>query len=135
MVEKNDYEAFMWVNNEWQMLNNELVTVKTVPEDHVTTEQFQALVNQVNQLTGLTLTKIFVGNKNNLPETGNDHTLYFVANNSNETNNIHDEYVYNTEDNDYELIGQQVIETDLTDYYTKTEVDNLIGNITTYLDA
>lgn len=41
MVEKNDYEAFMWVNNEWQMLNNELITVKNVPEDYLDEETLE----------------------------------------------------------------------------------------------
>lgn len=49
-------------------------------------------------------------------------TIYLVPNDASEVDNIYDEYIY--VNNAWELIGSTAI--DLTDYYTKTEVDGMI---------
>ena len=49
-------------------------------------------------------------------------TIYFVPKTTAEQNNIYDEYIYIN--NAWELIG--TTEIDLTNYYTKTQTDNLL---------
>lgn len=60
--------------------------------------------------------------------------IYLVLNGDNEENNIYDEFIYNT-NNEWEKIGST--KTDLSNYYTKEEVDDSIstalGNINTIL--
>lgn len=63
-----------------------------------------------------------------LPSTGmSTSTIYLLRNESSTAeNNIYDEYVYNSASG-WEIIGQvDVGSVDLTNYYTKEEVDNLV---------
>ena len=52
--------------------------------------------------------------------------IYLVLNGDTEENNIYDEYVYNSND-EWEKIGST--KTNLSDYYDKAEVDEIIDNI------
>lgn len=61
---------------------------------------------------------------NELPQVGRSDTLYFVPKEDAETSDLYDEYVWI--DNKWELIGEKQITIDLSDYYTKQEVNNLI---------
>lgn len=49
-----------------------------------------------------------------------ENTIYLVPNNSSEANNIKDEYLFIN--GEFELLG--TTETDLSNYYTKTGIDN-----------
>ena len=60
-----------------------------------------------------------------LPAVGKENTFYLLAQNR-ETPDIYDEYLYI---NGWEKIGSTAV--DLTNYYTKTEVDNLIPVVPT----
>ena len=57
-----------------------------------------------------------------LPATGDAHTLYFVPSADPQTQNIYDEYLYTN--NDWEQVGSTSV--DMSDYYTKTQVDTLL---------
>ena len=57
-----------------------------------------------------------------LPATGEAHTLYFVPSADPKTQNIYDEYLYTN--NEWEQVGSRAV--DLSDYYTKTQVDTLL---------
>ena len=57
-----------------------------------------------------------------LPATGDAHTIYFVPK-TGSTGDIYNEYLY--VDNAWELIGST--EVDLSNYYNKTEVDGLLN--------
>lgn len=57
-----------------------------------------------------------------LPATGEAHTLYFVPSTDPKTQNIYDEYLY--ANNAWEQVGSTAV--DMSDYYTKTQVDNLL---------
>ena len=57
-----------------------------------------------------------------LPATGEAHTLYFVPSVDPKTQNIYDEYLY--ANNAWEQVGSTAV--DMSDYYTKTQVDNLL---------
>ena len=59
-----------------------------------------------------------------LPATGEAHTLYFVPSADPKTQNIYDEYLY--ANNAWEQVGSTAV--DMSDYYTKTQVDNLLVN-------
>ena len=59
-----------------------------------------------------------------LPATGEAHTLYFVPSKDPKTQNIYDEYLY--ANNAWEQVGSTAV--DMSDYYTKTQVDNLLVN-------
>ena len=57
-----------------------------------------------------------------LPATGEAHTLYFVPSADPKTQNIYDEYLY--ANNAWEQVGSTAV--DMSDYYTKTQVDALL---------
>ena len=69
---------------------------------------------------------------NELPTTGEDDTIYLVplATPESQENN-YAEYVYIN--GKWELLGKIGIQVDLTDYYTKQEVNNLIPDLTDYV--
>lgn len=57
-----------------------------------------------------------------LPATGDAHTLYFVPSADPQTQNIYDEYLYTN--NEWEQVGSTSV--DMSDYYNKTQVDALL---------
>ena len=59
-----------------------------------------------------------------LPATGDAHTLYFVPSADPQTQNIYDEYLYTN--NAWEQVGSTAV--DLSDYYNKTQVDTLLDD-------
>ena len=58
-----------------------------------------------------------------LPATGEAHTLYFVPSADPKTQNIYDEYLY--ANNAWEQVGSTAV--DMSDYYTKSEIDTSIN--------
>lgn len=62
----------------------------------------------------------------NLPEIGDENTLYFVPSTSPESNNVYDEYMYI--DGMWEYIGSKSLKIDLSNYYNKNETDTLLAN-------
>ena len=65
---------------------------------------------------------------NELPLVGSEDTLYFVPKTDTEESDMYDEYVWIN--NDWELIGEKQITVDLSDYYTKTEMNSLLNGKT-----
>ena len=65
---------------------------------------------------------------NELPLVGREDTLYFVPKTDTEESDMYDEYVWIN--NDWELIGEKQITVDLSDYYTKTEMNSLLNGKT-----
>ena len=65
-----------------------------------------------------------------LPATGEAHTLYFVPSTDPKTQNIYDEYLY--ANNAWEQVGSTAV--DMSDYYTKTQVDTLLDDYATKND-
>ncbi len=67
-----------------------------------------------------------------LPSTDiSETTIYLVPAQETGTNDIYSEYIY--VNNSWELLGVQRV--DLNNYYTKTEIDAMIGDISTLLDT
>lgn len=67
-----------------------------------------------------------------LPQTGDPDRIYLVPNESSRTNDIYDEYIWLVEQNKWEFLGNKHVDVDLTDYYTKEEVDALIPQVDSY---
>lgn len=63
---------------------------------------------------------------NELPQIGDEETIYLVPYQEAETGNIYKEYIYIN--NAWEELGSIPVEVDLSDYYTKSEVNALIPN-------
>lgn len=69
-----------------------------------------------------------------LPDVGEEGYIYLVSNSSSqgdvstqaEVDNTRDEYIWIAADNKYEYIGSTSV--DLTNYYNKTEIDNLLDD-------
>lgn len=59
-----------------------------------------------------------------LPEIGENNKIYLVSA-SDDENNKYEEYLY--VDNSWELIGSANIKIDLTNYYTKEEIDKKLN--------
>jgi hypothetical protein len=64
-----------------------------------------------------------------LPEVGLSNKIYLVPSSEPETQNALDEFIW--VNNDWERIGG--ISVDLSNYYTKGDIDTMIGNIETLL--
>ncbi len=153
MVEKTDYDSFIYLNGEYQRLNNSQVIVNTadleeyytkedidsylsskadkseIPEDYVSTNQLNEALSNINFT--FDLCKIVTTLPNTDIETDK---LYLVPNSIENDKNKYDIYIYV---NGWERID--AIELDLTEYvktnevYSKNEIDSLIGDISTYL--
>lgn len=67
-----------------------------------------------------------------LPETGEKMVLYLVPKVGTE-NDIYNEYIWIENTNTFELVGSTAV--DLTNYYTKSEIDTTIGDINAILDS
>lgn len=81
--------------------------------------------NVISASVGLDIEVILSGS---LPETGDPNTIYLLAKSA-ESPDRFDEYIYVTSVSKWEKIGSTQI--DLTNYYTKTEVDALIPTVPT----
>ena len=66
-----------------------------------------------------------------LPATGEAHTLYFVPSADSKTQNIYDEYLY--ANNAWEQVGSTAV--DMSDYYTKSEVDTNFAKLSVLTQA
>lgn len=112
-----------------ELENDSLFITKTV--DNLTNYYKKAETytkTEVNELIGgiSSLKKQIV---DTLPTTGETDTIYLVARDR-VAPDVYDEYLYIN--NTWELIGNT--ETDLSDYYTKTQVDSLIPTKTSELE-
>lgn len=67
-----------------------------------------------------------------LPQTGDPDRIYLVPNESSRTNDIYDEYIWLVEQSKWEFLGNKHVDVDLTDYYTREEVDALIPQVDSY---
>lgn len=95
--------------------------------DYSTTAQVtQAINDAIAALGNLMTVKGVVATKDELPTEDNKvGDVYFVGEDG-DTGDSYAEYVW-TESNKWEYIGK-ITEVDLSDYYTKTKVDELLAN-------
>jgi hypothetical protein len=78
---------------------------------------------EVNSLIG-NLTRLTLQVVQELPEVGTEHIIYLVPNNES-GNNIYEEWIF--VQSKWEMIG--TTEVDLSNYYTKEEIDNMLQTI------
>ena len=131
---KEDYDSFILVDGEYQQLNNSQVIVNTVDlSDYYTRNEINEKISELNLSFDLcrVVSELPINNIE-------DNRLYLVPNNSSNEGNKYDIYLHVNDD--WERIDtveinltDYVLEDDLDNYYTKSEVDSLIGNISTYL--
>lgn len=79
---------------------------------------------QINELIG-NISTVSIQKVNTLPTTGDSNIIYLLPNGDTTEQNIYDEYLYIN--NSWELIGST--EVDLTNYYNKNEIDNMLSNL------
>lgn len=74
---------------------------------------------QINSMVGTKLSMEFV---DELPPDGEVNKIYFVKSTDPQTQNLYDEYVWNEDEHDYEIISK-------TGYITKQEVEEMIPSV------
>lgn len=93
--------------------------IKTALSEYLTDEEItQAINDAIKGISTISFKKVVV-----LPDTGESNFIYIVPNNSDKEKNLYDEYMWISEDSQFELIGTvDMSEIDLSDYVTKTEL-------------
>ena len=66
-----------------------------------------------------------------LPEIGQDDTIYLVPIEPDTEGNNYAEYIY--VNGEWELLGKIGVQVDLSNYYTKQEIDNMVGDVESIL--
>lgn len=101
-----------------------------IDDDHISTETTWSSSKIVNELADAGFNVLVV---QELPTTGEAHTLYFVPSSDPQTQNVYDEYLY--ANNAWEQVGSTAV--DMSDYYTDDEVDALLDDYATitYVDS
>lgn len=92
-----------------------------IDDEHISTGTTWSSSKIVSELTDAGFNVLVV---QELPATGEAHTLYFVPSADPQTQNAYDEYLY--VNNAWELVGSTAV--DMSDYYTKTQTDTLLAN-------
>lgn len=92
-----------------------------IDDDHISTETTWSSSKIVNELADAGFNVLVV---QELPATGEAHTLYFVPSSAPQTQNAYDEYLY--ANNAWELVGSTAV--DMSDYYTADEVDAILDD-------
>lgn len=64
-----------------------------------------------------------------LPSSGVKGVFYFVPRASVESGNVYDEFIWIETERVFEFVGSTEVSVDLSDYYTKGEVDSLIEHV------
>ena len=131
---KEDYDSFILVDGEYQQLNNSQVIINTVDlTDYYTKNEINEKIAQLDFSFDLCTVV------DELP-TGNidENRLYLILNNDSSEHNKFDVYIHVNDDweriDTVELnLTDYVLGEDLDNYYTKSEIDSLIGDISTYL--
>lgn len=75
--------------------------------------------NTINTIASTTIIKP------TLPERGEINKIYLIPNSSSRANDVYDEYIWLTESG-WEYLGNKQVTVDMTNYYTKAQVDDLI---------
>ena len=120
-------------------LTNDSGFISSIPSEYITETELSTALDdyytktetytksEVNDLIGA-ISTIDIQVVNTLPTQDiSTTTIYLVPAETSEDNNYYDEYIY--VNNSWELIGTTKV--DLSDYYTKSEVNNLISDFVT----
>jgi hypothetical protein len=80
--------------------------------------------DEINNLVS-SIPKFNIKVVSNLPSESISSTTVYLVKSDNSTENLYTEYIY--VDETWEMLGSQKV--DLSDYYTRTEIDNLLKNV------
>lgn len=89
---------------------------------------FNKKIDSINQrITNITNTAVTIKVTNSLPaiSEADDHTIYLVASSITGVNNKYVEYIL--QNGQWEKLGEQAADLNLSDYYTKSEIDVKLG--------
>lgn len=75
-----------------------------------------------------TLSLLYYPSLSDLPSVGELNTIYMVSSQPIEPNNNYDEYIWDTVNSRYEKIGTISTQVDLSNYYNKTQTEELLSN-------
>lgn len=85
------------------------------------TEKIEAIESAIQAINSF---NILV--REELPEEGETHTIYFIPQSLSDEDTLYDEYVWIESESHFEKIG--ISKADLGDYYTKTEANELFAS-------
>lgn len=114
-----EYEAGTNVTITTDPQNSNKRIISASPSDlsnYYTKSETDALISAIDEFN--------VEVVSSLPATGEERTIYLVPKSGGSSPNVRDEYMWIN--NAWELIGDT--DVDLTNYYTKTETDNLLDD-------
>lgn len=89
------------------------------------------LRNMISQISSFEI--VVLDSADDLPEIGQPHTVYFVPQEDSDQDTQFDEFIWLEEEEYYEKIG--ITKPDLTDYYKKTETNDLLDGLKTELEG
>lgn len=96
-------------------------------QDSLTAGEGISIENNVISCTIDTTLYVVVETLPASPATGNENKIHLVPLASGESQNMYAEYIWDADESEWEKLGERQIETDLSNYYNKTEVDNLLS--------
>lgn len=99
------------VNNVVQEIKDKTLSLTILTKEEVSTLIAAAIGSAINLSYSIV---------SELPQTGQDNVIYLIANNSKETNNIYDEYIYIKSTGKFEKLGSTKL--DLSGYLKETDL-------------
>ena len=98
---------------------NNYALVSTLNSNFYNKSEVNSLINSIHSVEFKVV--------DSLPSVGENNIIYLILNESQGYQNIYNEYIWLPESESYEQIG--TTETNLSNYYTKSEVNNLIPSV------
>ena len=128
LAENNDIVLKFYKQNYINELSEEVISTFNIPLGEYYKKSYiddsfytkTELDTKFDSLVGFTVSIV-----SELPSTGENGVMYLVPSADGETGNTYIEYIW--VDNKFEKIGDTTTKVNLTDYYTKTQVDNQIN--------
>ena len=128
LAENNDIVLKFYKQNYINELSEEIISTFNIPLGEYYKKSYiddsfytkSELDTKFDSLMGFTVSIV-----SELPSTGENGVMYLVPSADGETGNIYIEYIW--VDNKFEKIGDTTTKVNLTDYYTKAQVDTQIS--------
>ena len=128
LAENNDIVLKFYKQNYIDELSEEVISTFNIPLGEYYKKRYindsfytkAELDTKFDSLVGFTVSIV-----SELPSTGENGVMYLVPSADGETGNTYIEYIW--VDNKFEKIGDTTTKVNLTDYYTKTQVDTQIS--------
>lgn len=114
----NTYDEYMYINSAWEIIGSSATNMT----GYVTSEEHNTLVEQVNNLNSVALTRTIV---NELPNVGQENVVYMILDDEGDSDSLYNEYLF--VNGQYELIGNTSV--DLSGYVTTSQYESLLSRI------